>query len=161
MKRACIATIDAASARLFQYEETDGRAPELREIGDLTNPGRREREHDLFSDSKGSRSPSFGWGSTNDHREAHIAHWDHAFAKLVVTEIDRVAHDLGMAHVILVAPPRMLGTLRPLAGVLRRPGGKLDEIERDLGRFSPSQIHDHLAALHVIEPRHRAFAVQR
>ena len=48
-------------------------------------------------------------------------------------------------HLVLVAPPHMLGELRKYDDVLRREDLKLDEVERDLGGLSDPQLHDHLA----------------
>jgi protein required for attachment to host cells len=157
MKRACIAVVDGASARIYLYEDGDGARPTLTELEDLANPGRRARDEALFSETKpGVRAQSGGRGSTDDHRDAHRATWDAELAQLVVDRCDAVARDRKLGHVILVAAPKMLGHLRQVDAQLRKHGLAVDEIERDLARLTLPQIHDHLAALHVIEPRARA-----
>ncbi|HVK83407.1 MAG TPA: host attachment protein [Kofleriaceae bacterium] len=162
MKRACIAIVDGSSARLYLYKDGDGEQPSLTELKDLTNPGRRARDEALFSETKpGVRAQSGGRGSTDDHRDAHRASWDADFAQLVIDELDAIARDQKLAHVILVASSKMLGNLRRVDVQLRKHGIAVDEIERDLARFTLPQIHDHLAAMHVIEPRARAAFARR
>ena len=167
MKRACIAIVDAAQARIYTYDQTmnadrAGAASDtlLREEIDLVNPGRRG--HDLFSTTKpGIKRQVSGGGTTDDHREAHFEQLEHRFAKQVIEEVDRVARQRGFAHLVLVATPRMLGELRAAGAVLRRPDLMLEYIERDLTRLTSPQIHDHLAQLHVIAPRPRPAPVVR
>src|SRR6185295_5771730 len=97
MKRACIAVIDAARARIYTYDESAGdngarSAPTgvLHEAIDLVNPGRRS--HDQFSTTKpGIKRSAPGSGATDDHREAHIAELDRRFARQISEEIDRIA----------------------------------------------------------------------
>jgi protein required for attachment to host cells len=167
MKRACIAIVDAARARIYTYDEPAyadraGSAPGtmLREEIDLVNPGRRG--HDLFSTTKpGIKRPVSGGGTTDDHRAAHFEQLEHRFAKQVIEEVDRVARRGGFAHVVFVATPKMLGELRTLDAVLRRADLTFEYIERDLTRLTSPQIHDHLAQLRLIAPRPRpALAVR-
>lgn len=162
MKRACIAIVDGASARIYLYRDGDGEQPSLTEHKDLANPGRRARDQALFSETKpGIRAQNGGRGSTDDHRDAHRAGWDADFAQLVIDELDAIAKDEKLGHVILVASSKMLGNLRRVDMQLRKHGLVVDEIERDLARFTLPQIHDHLAAMHVIEPRARAVFERR
>jgi len=157
MKRACIAVVDGASARIYLYNDGDGEKPTLTEVKDLANPGRRARDEALFSETKpGVRAQSGGRGSTDDHRDAHRAGWDAEFSEAVISEVDVYAKEQKLGHVILVASPKMLGHLRRFDVLLRKHGMVVDEIERDLARLTLPQIHDHLAAMHVIEPRARA-----
>ncbi|MDX2092258.1 MAG: host attachment protein [Kofleriaceae bacterium] len=160
MKRACIAIVDGSSARIYMYTDGDGAQPSLTEYRDLANPGRRARDEALFSTTKpGSRGQNGGAGprgSTDDHRDAHRAVQDAEFAQYVVDQLDTIAKDEKIGHVILVASPKMLGHLRKCDAQLRKHGINVDEIERDLARLTLPQIHDHLAAMHVIEPRGRA-----
>jgi protein required for attachment to host cells len=157
MKRACIAIVDGSSARIYLYRDGEGEQPSLTELKDLANPGRRARDQALFSETKpGVRAQNGGRGSTDDHRDAHRAGWDAEFAQLVIDELDAIAKDQKLGHVILVASSKMLGNLRRVDVQLRKHGISVDEIERDFARFTLPQIHDHLAAMHVIEPRARA-----
>jgi protein required for attachment to host cells len=156
MKRACIAIVDAAHARLFTYDER------LEEIKDLVNPGRRLRASEMFSETRPSlgqnpgRNTSHEPGSAkDDHRDDHIEMMDAKFAKEVLAEIERIMVSDKYLHLILVASPKMLGELRKGDGVLHRPGITVDEIARDLTKLTSSQLHDHLAQLDLIPPRER------
>jgi protein required for attachment to host cells len=171
MKRACIAIVDAARARVYTYEEDSTPGQELREVVDLVNPGRRLKAGEMFSESRpalanhgglrrsvqgGNRTDSGEPGSTyDDHRGAHIEEMDNKFAKQVVEALDRVILDEKLGHLILIAPPKMLGTLRKNDGVLHREGLALDEITQDLTNLSPAMLHDRLASLDLIPPRQR------
>jgi protein required for attachment to host cells len=153
MKRACIAIVDAAHARLYSYEQRDEGEPTLTEERDLVNAGRQA--HGMFSD-KPSRAPGGdGKAAKDDHRFDHLAEREQRFARMVVAEIDRLVRDRDFRHVILVASPRMLGALRRSDAQLRRPEIVLDQIPQDLSWLSSPQVHDHLAAMKLIDPRQR------
>jgi len=155
MKRACIAIVDAAHARIYSYQQLDQRAPTLQEERSLANAGRQE--HDKFSTTKpGNRWQEGGRGSTDDHRNNNVAMQEEKFAKVVVDEIVKLVREQGFPHVIVVASPKMLGQLRQADGVLRKMEIGFDEIAQDLAWLSSPQVHDHLAAMKLIEPRPRA-----
>jgi protein required for attachment to host cells len=157
MKRALIAIVDAAHARLYTYQGENGDAA-LREQRDLVNAGRQA--HGMFSTTKpGANRWSPIRNSTDDHRDDHIAEMDVRFAKVVVDEVARLAREEGFAHVILVAGPQMLGELRRANGALR--DFSVDEVAQDLAWLTSPQVHDHLAAMNLIDPRPRAFARAR
>jgi len=169
MTRACIAIVDAARARIYTYDPAQSaeRGPAtgqpdhtLHEELDLVNPGRRG--HDLFSTTKpGIKRPGSGGGTTDDHRDAHLDELEHRFARQVVEQVDRIARQRTIAHVILVAAPRMIGELCGFARVLQRSRLEVEYVERDLARLSSPQIHDHLAQLRLIAPRPRATLAPR
>jgi protein required for attachment to host cells len=159
MKRALIVIVDAAHARLYTYEQIEDNEPTLQERRDLVNAGRQA--HGMFSDTKpGNRWQEGGRGSTDDHRTDHLAELDARFAKLVVEEAARAIAEDGFRHVILVAGPKMLGALRSADAPLRRNDITLDEIAQDLAWLTPPQIHDHLAAMKLVDPRPRAVATR-
>lgn len=161
MKRSCIAVVDAARARLYTYQEDP--AHELKEVADLVNPGRRLRTSELFSDSRPGSDRGFGERdyTFDDHRDAHVENMDLQFAREVVVEIDRIVREGAYLHVIVVASPKMLGDLRKVDAVLHRADLVLDEIPRDLAKLTSPQLHDRLAELKLIPPRHRVTAAQR
>ena len=156
MKRACIAIVDAARARIYTYDQsTDGGqstpAGALHEQIDLVNPGRRG--HDAYSTTKpGVKRSAPGSGTTDDHRDAHIDELDRRFARQVVSEIDRIAREQAYDRVLLVASPAMLGELRGVDRGLR-PELHVEYVARDLARLTSPQIHDHLAQLRLVAPR--------
>ena len=135
MKRACIAVVDAARARIYTYQNSPDRAPteQLEERVDLVNPARRLRP--VIDD--------------------HVDETDAQFARDIVAELDRLVRDGAYAHVIVVASPKMLGELRRADGVLHRADLALDEVPRDLAKLTSPQLHDHLAARGIIPPRQR------
>jgi protein required for attachment to host cells len=162
MKRSCIAIVDAARARVFTYQEDADPGQELREVRDLTNPGRRLADRDLFSESRpslgqsGRPGPSGEPGSTkDDHRDDHINMMDQKFAKEIVEELDKLIRADGFGHLILIAGPKMLGELRKANGTLKRNGLVVDEIPRDLANLTGTQLHDHLASIDMIPGRQR------
>ena len=146
MRRALIAIVDAAHARVYTYQE-DG----LREQRDLVNAGRQA--HGMFSTTKRNT------GTLDGHHLDHIAEMDGKFAKVVVDEIARMAREHGFHHVILVASPKMLGELRRANAPLH--DFDVDEIAQDLAWLTSPQVHDHLAAMNLIDPRPRAIARAR
>ncbi|HEY5921182.1 MAG TPA: host attachment protein [Kofleriaceae bacterium] len=163
MKRACIAIVDAARARLFTYQEDADPGRELREVRDLTNPGRRLKQSEMFSETRpplgqsGRPGPSGEPGSTkDDHRDDHVNMMDMKFAKEVIEEIEEIIRSEAYGRVILIAGPKMLGELRKANGALKRNGDLVvDEIPRDLANLTATQLHDHLASLDMIPGRQR------
>lgn len=155
MKRACIAIVDAAHARIYTYKQVEQAEPTLHEELDLVNAGRQA--HDKFSTTKpGNRWQEGGRGSTDDHRNDNIAMRDEKFAKTVIDAVVKIVREQAFAHVIVVASPKMLGQLRMADGVLRKMDIVLDEVAQDLAWLSSPQVHDHLAQLKLIDPRPRA-----
>ena len=140
MKRAVIAIVDAARARLYTFDHGDTpRDQQLREVRALSNAGH----------------------ASVDHRDANTEEHDNAFAKQVIDELDRVSRDGGYGHVILVASPHMLGELRKCGGMLRRNGLVVDEVQRDLAWLTSPQVHDQLARMNLIPARQRLQFAQR
>ena len=149
MNRTCIAIIDASRARLFRLDRTSDSGnirEELVEQTDLVNPARHQKDTDLFSDESGkSRSGSLGFGF-DDHRAAHVDELDHAFARMISTELHKLADDPQVSHLIVCATPRMLGNVRQAAGSMEREGLKVDEVARNLVQLTPPQIREHLSS---------------
>jgi protein required for attachment to host cells len=161
MQRACIAIVDAARARIFSFQDME-ESQELVEQLDLVSAGRRAKDADLFADaSPGSRGAFGVRGAVDDHRDAHRDEMDSKFAAHVTREVERVAKERGLGHVIFVTPPRMLGVVRPHLETMRKHGLLVDELERDLSQLTMSQLQDHLAQQGMIEPRRRAVQPRR
>ncbi len=171
MKRALIANVDATRARLFLYQEQAKPGFELTEYRDLDNPGRRMRANEMFSTSRpdlghhgglnrassatGARSDSGEpGGGYDDHRFAHIEEMDTKFAKHIVETIQHVLKDKQMGHLILIAPPKMLGAIRN-AGGLDKDQLTVDELDKDLSNLSLAALHDYLANAGLVPERHR------
>lgn len=160
--RACIAIIDSTRARICEYDDRNAPGQELHEIDDKVNLGRRHIGA-MFEDSKsGERMGGQGGHqqATDDHRQGTVGERDQKFARSIVEEVDRIVRDGAFTHLVLVAPPHMIGELRKYDSVLRREGLKLDEIDRDLGGMGDAQIHDHLAHAGILPPRKRLAAAR-
>jgi protein required for attachment to host cells len=175
MKRALIATIDAAKARIYLYQEQTNPGFELTEINDLDNPGRRLPDRDLYSESRpglkgssirrstvgGDHSDQGAPGAgSDDHRDAHREEVDGRFAKQIVDELDDQVTRRKLGHLVLCAAPKMLGTLRAVSGVLHRDGLVFEEIDKDLSNMSVAQLHDYLANAGIIPGRQRRVAAR-
>lgn len=178
MKRALIATIDASRARLFAYDEDADPAGQLRELRDLVSIDRPHHVRDAVSSTEPGRSlaadgaaPGKGKGAhgsttgyersaTVDHRDAKMGELDLKFAKYVVEQIEEVVNQDGYHHLILAAPPKMLGQLRKADGVLHRADLRVDDLTQELARLSVAELHDHLAAQGLIPPRRRLAAAR-
>lgn len=162
MKRACIAIVAGNAARLYAYQQDENDLPRLEEQKDLVNVQRRAKDEELFTTTKpGNRYQEGGRGSTDDHRDANRAQHDEEFASQVIDEVLELVKSNGFGHVVLVSSPRMLGALRHYEDRLTRQGISIDEVQRDLTWQSSSQIHDHLAAMNIIEPRARLTFARR
>jgi protein required for attachment to host cells len=163
MKRVCIAIVDAARARLYTYQEDAEPGRQLREVRDLTNPGRRMKAGEMFSETRpalargGGRIGMSGEpGSTkDDHRDDHIEMMDTKFAKEIFDEIEQVLRTEAYGRLILASPPKMLGELRKAGNGLRHNGVVIDEVPEGLSYMTAAQLHDHLAALSLIPGRTR------
>lgn len=176
MKRALIATVDAAKARIYLYQEQTNPGFELTEIADLDNPGRRLADHDLFSESRpplkgdgglrratigGNRSDQGAPGAaSDDHRDAHRDEMDGRFAKVIVDELDTQVSRRKLGHLVVCASPRMMGVLRSASVSLHRDGIVYEEIDKDLSNMSVAQLHDYLANAGIVPGRQRRVAAR-
>jgi protein required for attachment to host cells len=163
MKRALIAVVDAARARLFAYEEGGDPRAQLREVRTLENADRTARVGETMSNTEpgrglaadGGTTRGYARSSTDDHREGQVAMKDHKFAKEVIEDVDARINQDGFRHLIMIAPPKMLGELRQVDGVLHRDDLQVDQVQQDLTNFSTAQLHDHLASMDLIPGRVR------
>jgi protein required for attachment to host cells len=158
MKRICLVVADAARARIYTYQqllEPDGPHDELREERDLIDSARRKRASELFSNGSGTNHTGHHGYAFDDHREAHLANLDAAFAHEISDEIARITRDQGYRDVLVVASARMLGALRTKLEPLRRTL-TITELERDYTKLTTAQLRDQLSALELLpaRPRH-------
>ncbi|HEY0483266.1 MAG TPA: host attachment protein [Kofleriaceae bacterium] len=136
MNRACIAIVDGARARIYSYDRTAGSdAVRSAPVGVL---------HEVVD---------LRAAATEDHRDPHTAQSERRFAGQVIAALARMTREQAFDHVLVVAPPVMLGALRGVAGELQRPELVVDYVARDLARLTSPQIHDHLAQLRLVAPR--------
>jgi protein required for attachment to host cells len=129
-----ILVADASRARLFGHE---GSA--LKEIADFVHVAGRSPVRELESDRPGR---SFGTRPTHHAmQKEHDARQTEglAFTRELVARLESGRNRHEFRHLVLIAPPEMLGHLReclpaPLAGMVRT------SIHKDLVRAAPEQI---------------------
>lgn len=163
--KACVAIVDSAHARLFTYDDTGDQGATLGSERKLESPGRTE--HGMFTDHQGMNpgvvgtggqpgaSHRGGHGSVDDHRTGHLAELDARFAKKIVEDLSACVRDGVASNIIIVANPKMLGTLRSHFGPLVRAGASLTEVDENMNNLSVAQIQDKLARLDIVRPRSR------
>jgi protein required for attachment to host cells len=96
--------------------------------------------------------PSHGY---DDHRLKHDEEFDRRFARKVLERASGIAQANQARYVVLVAPARMLGLLRQEFDIIRKGGMKVHILAKDMTKFPPKKIHDHLAKIQVLPPRKR------
>jgi protein required for attachment to host cells len=111
MKTTWILAAESARARIFSVS---GRGGKLREVEDFSHPQARLHDRELTSDLPGRSFDSLGQGrhgmepTTSPHEhEAQI------FATEIARHLDRARHEGSFDALIIVAPPKFLGRLRP------------------------------------------------
>jgi len=146
-----------ARARFFTLEPVEfpefESGPRLIDCGELFNPEKEMAERDLYTDSKTGRGraprggPAHGY---EDHRSQHEDDFDRLFARKVLEKARRLAQANQARYVILVAPAHMLGLVRQELDNILKHGMEVHKLAKDTTKFSPKQIHDHLAKEHVL-----------
>jgi protein required for attachment to host cells len=152
MSEYCVVVSGGARARFFTLEPVDfpelESGPKLIDKGELLNPQKETAGRDLYTDLKTGRSraprggPSHGY---DDHRTQHEDEFDRQFARKVVKKARNLARESRARRIVLAAPARMLGYLRQDLEVIPKEGIEVDKVAKDMSKFSPREIHDHLA----------------
>jgi len=160
----CVIAADAARARILTLgvaaaPDEAGLAP-LVEICDLANPARRAHDGDLLADTRGVLHRADAGGpprSVDERRQSQPQEADRRFAELVAAQAEAVWRQVPRCHIVVVAPPGMLGDLRP-AIARHRTGARppdIDELAGDLSRLAPAALHDALAEAGLLPARDR------
>ena len=162
MSDYCVIVIGGAHARFFTLEPVEfpelESGPRLIECGKIFNPEKEIAERDLYTDSKMSRGraplggPAHGY---DDHRSKHDKEFDRRFARKVLKRASSLAQDNQARYVVLVAPANMLGLLRQELDIMRKGGIKVHILAKDMAKFPPKKIHNHLAKVQVLPPHKR------
>ncbi len=152
MSEYCVVVSGGARARFFTLEPVDfpelESGPKLIDKGELLNPTKETAGRDLYTDLKTGRSraprggPSHGY---DDHRTQHEDEFDRRFARKVAEKARILAKQSRARRIVLAAPSRMLGYLRQELAVIPREGIEVHKVAKDMSKFTPRQIHDHLA----------------
>lgn len=117
MHETGIIVVDRSRARFITVVAGDPDlegGPKLEERRDLVNPSAELSERELYSDRSGSLhgSPSGAAHASDDHRARHTEEAERRFAGSVIDEARRFAVEYGLTRIVLLAGPRLLGTLR-------------------------------------------------
>lgn len=111
MHSTWIVVAASARARIFSVSGIEGK---LQEIADLTHPRARLHDRDLSSDRPGRSFDSHGQGRHGmEQATSPQEHESHVFAVEIADYIDRGLREQHFDSLILVAPPKFLGRLRP------------------------------------------------
>ncbi|HEB58564.1 MAG TPA: host attachment protein [Gammaproteobacteria bacterium] len=110
MATTWVVVADAARARIFSSR--GGKRP-LVELETLTHPVARIAEREIGSDEPGRAFDSHGKGRhALTDKGAIKQHETEEFAREIAARLDAARKDDTFQHLILVAPPSMLGALR-------------------------------------------------
>ncbi len=152
MSEYCVVVSGGARARFFTLEPVDfpelESGPKLIDKGELLNPEKETAGRDLYTDLRTGRSraprggPSHGY---DDHRTQHENEFDRRFARRVAQKARRLAKENRARSIVMAAPARMLGLLREDLADIPKEGIEVHKVAKDMSKFSPRQIHDHLA----------------
>lgn len=152
MTNYCVVVTGGGNSRFFSLETASlpeiESSPKLVECGRLVNPEKGMAERELYTDSKTGRGraphggPAHGY---DDHRSQHEEESDRRFAQKVVKEARRFAREKQARCVVLVAPARMMGLFRQDLSIIGEHGIKVQELTKDMSKFSSRQIHNYLA----------------
>jgi len=91
----------------------------------------------------------------DDHRSKHDKEFDRRFARKVLKRASSVAQANQARYVVLVAPSNMLRFLRQELDIIRKCGMNVHILAKDMAKFPPKKIHDHLAKVQVLSPHKR------
>ena len=157
MSDYCVVVTGGSQARFFTLEPVEfpelESGPKLIDRGELFNPEKEIAGRDLYTDSKTSRGraphggPAHGY---DDHRSQHEYEFDRRFARKVLEKGRHLAKANQARYLILLAPANMLGLFRQEMDIILKHGFEVHKLAKDMTKFSPKQIHDHLAREKVL-----------
>jgi protein required for attachment to host cells len=157
MSDYCVVVTAGARARFFTLEPVEfpelESGPRLIECGELCNPEKAIPTRNLYTESKSGRhraprgGPAHGY---DDHRSQHEDEFDRRFAHEVMEKTRSLAQAKQARYIAVVAPAHILGLLRhELPNIVKR-GTHVHKLAKDMTKFSPKRIHDHLAKRRVL-----------
>lgn len=160
MSDYCVVVADGARARLFTLEQADiaEGGPNLVEISGLANPEAEAAGKEIYSDEKSGRNVAPAGGGAHgydDHRDQHIEETERRFAKAIAAAAAQVVAREKAGCLVLAANPRMLGHLRAAISATAA-DLKVREVPKELTKLAVHEVHEHLAAAHVLPGREPA-----
>jgi len=147
-----IVVCDAARARVF---ESDAPGERMTEVLDWIEPTGRMSGREL-SDDRPGRGMDRARGGRHAMEPPLDVHGkaEEAFAQTIAERVAQAHADGRFRQLALIAPPGMLGRLRPAID-RRCPGCCSLDWARDLAHHSAQEIADHLRAEHTRHTAHR------
>ena len=152
MSDYCIVIANGVRARFFTLEPVEfpqlESGPLLCERRELINRERASSHKELYSDSKTGRGRAPRGGRAHgydDGRSERRVKLEAGFAREVLAMASRMARANQSRRVVIAAPARMLGLLRPHMDFLLKHGVEVRESPKDMIRLNPRQIHELLA----------------
>lgn len=162
MSDYCVVVTGGARARFFTLEPVEfpelESGPRLCTCGELLNPEKEMRERELYSDSKTGRGraphggPAHGYDDRRSRREDNV---DRRFAREILKEVRRLAAAKHARNIVLVAGNPMLGCLRQELDIILKHGVTVNNVAKDMTKFSPARIHEHLARQNMIPAKRK------
>jgi protein required for attachment to host cells len=151
MATTWIVAADSSRARVLQVADRE----RLVEIDGFNNPGGRMDEREMITDAhprfsghggvgKPGARPTSGPGSDRQETSAQ-EHATELFAKRVGDYLDKARTEHRYDELVIVAPPKFLGTLRKELGKEVQKLVK-DELPKDLSWFNSRELERYLKA---------------
>lgn len=139
MEKIWILVADSAHARILA---TTARTAMPTEVTRLEHPEGRLKESELVTDQPGRSRENRGQGHAMQETSA-TEHEEEVFASEIIQKLDKARQDGRFDSLILVAPPRFLGTIRQkLSGPLEK--AVVQSIDKNLVNESESVIHQNI-----------------
>ncbi len=157
MSKYCVVVADGARARLFSLDEAgvgEG-GPDLVELSDLANSEVEASGQDIYSNVKSGRNAGpvgSGAHGYDDHRDRHMEESERRFAKQIAAAATDAVLRQKSGCLVVTADPHMMGHLRE-AMSLSVGGIKVKEVVKDLTKLEPQELHEYLAADHMLPAR--------
>jgi protein required for attachment to host cells len=162
MSDYCVVVTGGVHARFFTLEPVEfpelESGPRLVDQGEILNPEKGMLERDLYTDAKPGRGRSPQGGRAHgydDHRSGHEDESERRFVRRILERTRQLAKESKARVIVLAAPARMLGLLRQEFDIIGKHGMEVHELAKDMTKFSPAEIHDHLAKEQLLPSRER------
>ena len=156
MSDYCILVADAIRARIFTLEPsafpTESTPRLVEQQTDFVNPEEAISGLELWGDTRSGRTNASDGKihGYDDHREQHLEENRRRFARQIAAQAIRHAIDHHAKSLVVVAEKHMLGLLRETLDIPPKSKITLIEVAKDYSRFSPQEIHHHLAEEQII-----------
>lgn len=159
MKQYIVATIDESKAQFYMLEPAIfpefQSGPNLIECGELHNSTAELRGEELWANVKTGRNRGAAsqLHSYDDGRQRHLIEYERRFIQTLATEINHLVRSLRADCLLLSADPQIIGLLRKVLIPALPPNLEVTEIGKELGEFSPMELHEYLAGKGYLPPR--------